>query len=142
MATLAARAIREFYFGDTESYPVIAGDTIFEGAAVGENASGDSRPLQAGDVFQGFAVETVNNESGAAGDQSVDVKTKGRVELDVVGVSAKTVNDRPAVYASDDDTFTLTPTSNSLIGYVSRHISGSTCVVEFDAGLVRAALQA
>jgi hypothetical protein len=39
------------------------------------------------------------------------------------------------VYASDDDTFTLTSTSNSKIGFVRRHISSTTCLVEFDATL-------
>jgi hypothetical protein len=55
---------------------------------------------------------------------------------------AITANDRPAVYASDDNTFTLTATSNSLIGYVSRWVSTGVAIVEFDAGVVRAALQA
>jgi hypothetical protein len=51
-----------------------------------------------------------------------------------------TANDRPAVYASDDNTFTLTSTSNSLIGYVSRWVETGVAIVEFDAGLCKAAL--
>ena len=142
MATLAADTARKYSLGEIEEYPVIASDIIYEGAVVGENASGYSRPLVAADVFQGFAEAQVDNSAGAAGDLNVRVKTRGRVEIAVVGADAVTANDRPAVYASDDDTFTLTATSNSLIGYVSRWISGTTCIVEFDAGLVRAALQA
>ena len=143
MVTLADRKIREFYRGDIEDYPVIAADTIFEGAAVGENAAGYARPLQGGDVFLGFSVEqTVNNETGAAGAAHVRVRSRGRVELPVTGADAVTANDRPAVYASDDDTFTLTSTGNSLIGYVSRWVSSGNCVVEFDAALAKAALQA
>jgi hypothetical protein len=139
MTTLAARAIRNYYVGNVEDYPIIAGDTIFEGAAVGENAAGFARPLQAGDVFLGFADETVNNDSGAAGDQEVLVRTRGRLDLAVVGATAVTVNDRPPVYASDDDTFTLTATANSKIGHVSRFISSGQAVVEFDAMLATAA---
>jgi len=142
MTTLAADLARSFQIGDREDYPVIASDIIYEGAAVGENASGYSRPLVAGDPFQGFAVEKADNSAGAAGAVNVRVRTRGVVQLAVTGATAVTANDRPAVYASDDNTFTLTSTSNSLIGYVSRWISSGVCMVEFDAALVKAALQA
>jgi hypothetical protein len=46
---------------------------------------------------------------------------------------AITANDRPLVYASDDDTFTLTAGSNSLIGTVHRWVSTGVAMVEFDA---------
>lgn len=141
MTTLTADKPRAYQLGDLEEYPVIASDVIYEGAAVGENGSGYARPLQAGDVFLGFALETADNASGSAGDIRVQVRTAGRIELPI-GSLAITANDRPAVYASDDDTFTLTSTSNSLIGYVSRWVSSGTGVVEFNAGVVRAALQA
>lgn len=142
MATLAADAARDFGVGDIEDYPIIADDIIYRHAAVGENASGYSRPLVAGDPFQGFAIEKCDNAGGAAGAKNAKVRTKGTVKIDVAGASAITANDRPAVYASDDDTFTLTSTSNSLIGYVRRWISGTTCMVDFDAALVKAALHA
>jgi len=143
MTTLAARAIREFYLGDMEDYPVVASDIIYEGAAVGENAAGYSRPLVAADPFQGFAIEgDVDNSAGAAGAKRVRVRTRGRIQLAVAGATAITANDRPPVYAADDDTFTLTATSNSLIGYVSRWISSGVAIVEFDALAVKAALQA
>lgn len=144
MTTLAANKTRVYsYAGDPirEEYPVIATDIIYQGAAVGENASGYSRPLVAGDVFQGFASAKADNSAGAAGDLRVTVEQKGFVTLPIASI-AVTANDRPAVYASDDDTFTLTATSNSLIGYVSRWVSTGIAVVEFDAALARAALQA
>lgn len=141
MTTLSADKPRDYQLGEHEEYPVVASDIIYEGAAVGENGSGYARPLQAGDVFLGFALETADNSAGSAGDIRVRVRTKGRIVLPISGL-AITANDRPAVYASDDDTFTLTATSNSLIGYLSRWIETGSGVVEFDAGLVRAALQA
>lgn len=141
MTTLAADAVRDFSLGEIEEYPVIAADIIYGGAAVGENGSGYSRPLVAGDPFQGFADRQVDNSAGAAGAKTVRVKTRGRITLSISAI-AITANDRPAVYASDDDTFTLTVGSNSLIGYVSRWISTGLAVVEFDAALVKAALQA
>lgn len=132
MTTLSANEARDYQVGEQEDYPVIAADIIYEGAAAGENAAGYARPLVAGDPFLGFAVEKADNAAGSAGEIRVTVKSKGRIVVPVVGASI-TSNDRPAVYASDDNTFTLTSTSNSKIGYVSRWISGTDCVVEFDA---------
>ena len=141
MTTLAIDKARDFQLGEFEDYPVIASDIIYEGAAVGENASGYSRPLAAGDVFQGFALRKADNSAGAAGAINVTVRTRGRVKLPIASL-AVTANDRAAVYASDDDTFTLTASTNSLIGYVSRWVETGVAIVEFDAALVRAALQA
>lgn len=141
MTTLAADSPRAYQLGDIEEYPVIATDIIYEGAAVGENASGYARPLQAGDPFLGFARRKADNSAGAAGAVNVEVITRGRAQL-AIGSLAITANDRPAVYASDDDTFTLTASTNSLIGYVSRWVSTGIGIVEFDAALVKAALQA
>ena len=42
-----------------------------------------------------------------------------------------------AVYATDDDTFTLTATGGLQIGKVSRWISGTTCMVYFEAANLR-----
>jgi len=135
MPTLAADLPRVFSLGDMEEYPVIAADIIYEGAAVGENASGYARPLVAADPFLGFCVEQVDNAAGSAGDKRVKVKQRGKITLPISGL-AITANDRAAVYASDDNTFTLTPTSNTKIGWVSRWISTGLAVVEFDAAMV------
>lgn len=141
MATLAANKTRDYQLGDKEEYPVIAADIIYQGGAVGENGSGYARPLVAADPFLGFAEAIADNSTGAAGAINVNVKKRGNIVLPISGV-AITANDRAAVYASDDDTFTLTATGNSLIGYVSRWISTGVAVVEFDAALAKAALQA
>lgn len=132
MTTLAADTPRDYQLGEHEEYPVIAADIIYEGAAVGENGSGYARPLVAGDPFLGFALEHADNSAGSAGDTRVRVLTKGRAVLDIAAL-AITTNDRPAVYASDDNTFTLTAGSNSFIGTVSRWEATGRAVVEFDA---------
>lgn len=132
MTTLAADKVRAYHHGDIEEYPVIAADIIYEGAAVGENGSGYARPLQAGDPFLGFARVIADNSAGSAGDIRVKVSTRGLVTLAISGL-AITANDRPAVYASDDDTFTLTEGANSLVGTVSRWVSTGIGVVEYDA---------
>lgn len=134
MTTLAANKLRDYQMGDKEEYPVIADDIIYQGAAVGENGSGFSRPLQAGDPFQGFAEAMADNSGGTAGAINVNVKKRGNIQLAISGL-AVTANDRPVVYASDDDTFTLTASTNSPIGHVSRWIATGVAVVEFDAAL-------
>lgn len=134
MTTLAVANPRGYLQGDQAEYPVIAADIVYEGAAVGENGSGYARPLVAADPFLGFAVSTVDNSAGAAGDKRVVVKRKGVVKLPISGL-AITANDRPKVYASDDDTFTLTATSNTLIGTVLQWIETGYAYVEFDADM-------
>jgi hypothetical protein len=136
MATLAQDKPRAFGVGDFNELPVIASDIIFEGAAVGDNASGLARPLVAADPFLGFAKERCDNSAGAASARNVKVFERGKIELDVTGVaSAADVGE--TVYASDDDTFTLTAGSNSAIGKVVRWVSGTRCVVYFEGVQVR-----
>lgn len=132
MTTLAAAKPRDFSLGEIEDYPVIASDIIYEGAAVGENGSGYARPLVAADPFLGFALETVDNSAGAAGAKTIKVRTRGRLQL-TVGSLAITDNDRVAVYASDDDTFTKTSAGNSKIGWCSRFVSSGVGIVDFVA---------
>lgn len=135
MATLAADKSRNYeaYAGEVlNDLPVIAADIIYEGAAVGENAAGYMRPLVAADPFVGFAVKQVDNAAGAAGDKDVKVRSCGFVQL-AISALAITANDGVAVYASDDDTFTLTAAANSLIGHVHRWISTGVAIVHFEA---------
>lgn len=138
MATLAADKSRKFGVseGPHSNLPVVATDIIYQGAAVGDNASGYFRPLVAGDVFQGFAFAQADNSAGAAGAIDVEVRTSGEVTLSVTGVSG--VGDvGETVYATDDDTFTLTASGASAIGKILRWISGTTCVVYFEAAAKR-----
>ena len=132
MATLTAdqpRVMEHGYGPVFNELPVIASDIIYDGAAVGLS-SGNCRPLVGGDTFVGFAEKKVDNSAGSAGDKDVLLRTMGIVELDVAGVTG--VSDHESiVYASDDNTFTLTSTSNSKIGRVHRWISGTKCMVRF-----------
>lgn len=131
MTTLAKDAMRTYELGDTNAIPVIAADIIWEGAAVGDNGSGYARPLVAGDPFRGFAERKVDNSAGAAGDKNVRPKSKGRIKLSISGLAITDVG--KDVYASDDDTFTLTKGSNTRIGHVYRYVSSGVGIVEFDA---------
>lgn len=144
MATLAKDKPRVFALTgphpDYNEVPIIANDTVFAGAAVGESTtSGTGRPLSGGDAFKGFAVEKCDNEGGAAAAKNIKVLAQGDVELTVTGVD--NVDDEGAtVYAIDDDTFTLTSTTAySSIGKVKRVINTSTnkALVHFEADYQR-----
>ena len=136
MTTLAKDSPRAYEIGERAELPVVASDIIYEGAAIGDNASGYARPLVAGDPFWGFAERKADNSAGAAGDINVLVKTRGEIVLAVTGVTG--VGDvGETVYASDDDTFTLASTSNTAIGKIMRHVSSTTCVVYFEAKFIQ-----
>jgi len=132
MTTLAANSPREFELPEAyiDDQPVIASDIIYEGAAVGDNGSGYMRPLVAGDPFRGFALLKVDNSQGSAGDRKVKLQKKGAVVLSISSLAITDVG-KP-VYASDDNTFTLTKGSNSAIGRVVRWISTGKGLVAFD----------
>ncbi|MXS85298.1 cytoplasmic protein [Nitrosomonas sp. HPC101] len=131
MATLAADQPRDFYQGDFHDFPVIATDIIYQGAAVGDNGSGYARPLQAGDPFRGFADYRADNATGGSGGESVRCRTRGRVKLAIGSLAITDVG--KDVYASDDDTFTLTEGSNTRIGHVVAWIGTGFGIVEFNA---------
>lgn len=111
-------------------HPVAAATKIYAGTAVGE-AAGVARPLQAGDTYLGHSLHEVDNSLGAAGDINVEVEHGIQKKLAVVGASATSIGAK--VYASADDTYTLTAGSNSHIGYVRQHVSGTSCWVELIA---------
>lgn len=131
MTTLATNKPRAFELGDRNELPVIAADIIYEGAAVGDNGSGYARPLVAGDPFRGFAEAKADNAAGAAGAVNVRVIEEGKIQL-AIGSLAITDVGKP-VYASDDDTFTLTASTNTHIGRVHRFVSTGVGVVAFSA---------
>lgn len=110
---------RMFEKGDRNAFPLKAAAKCYQGAAIGiEIATGYARPLVAGDLFVGFAEENYDNTSGANGAIDVRVRDDEKVKLAISGLAITDLG-KP-VYASDDDTFTLTATNNSYVGKVDR----------------------
>lgn len=140
MTTLSTNLKRNFEFNEDPLYndiPIIATDIVFEGAAVGESSSnGTGRPLVAGDVFLGFAIAKADNASGAAGDINIRVREKGRVQLVVTGVSSK-ADLGATVYGDDDNAFTLTNSSNTVIGKIVRWLMSTSVIVAFQSAQQR-----
>lgn len=128
---------RTYEIGDLNSFGIKAASKIYQGSAVGmAAATAVARALVATDKFLGFATDTFDNTAGADGAKDVVVKTWGYIKLTIAGLAAATPVGT-SVYASDDNTFTLTATSNSLVGKVHRVEAGATqAIVAFDADLV------
>ena len=139
MTTLAQNKVRAYQASQVDCYndlPVIASDIIYEGSAVGDNGSGGARPLVSADPFWGFSTAKIDNSDGSAGDENVHVIEKGYIQLEVTGVTG--VGDvGDDVYATDDDTFTLTSSGASSIGTIVRYVTGTTVIVYFESVSVR-----
>lgn len=118
-----------YEIGERSTVPVKATSQIYLGSAVGYT-SGYARALVAGDDFAGFALE--NKLGGAAdGDVNCAVTKSGQVELAITSIAVTDIG-KP-VYASADGTFTLTQSTNSKIGTVSRWVSTGTAIVRYQA---------
>lgn len=144
MTTLAANKKRAYEAGYEpcfNDFPVIASDIIYEGAAVGDGASGTgvdgyAHPIDASDTFLGFADSKADNSSGAVGAINVRVRQRGAIKLAVTGVTG--AGDLGStVYCTDDDTFTLTASGGIAIGKIIRHVTSTTVIVYFEGAQLR-----
>jgi hypothetical protein len=110
---------------------MIASDIIYEGAAVGAvKATGLARPLNAADLFVGFAESNADNSTGAASAKNVRFSRKGVAVLAVSGAVITDVGQ--PVYATDDDTFVFLPTGAVFVGFARRFVSSGVVEVEYD----------
>lgn len=133
--TLAANKPRSYELGERNDLTLVASTQIFEGAAVGiVKSTGLARSLQSTDRFGGFAEQRVDSTAGADFrwyGTMVSVVDEGEVELSVTGATITDVG--LPVYATDEDTFSLSPVGGVFIGFVKRYVSSGVIVVEFDA---------
>lgn len=104
--------------------------SFIRGAAVGGHSSGYARPIANGDKFLGFADEKIDNSGGGDGIKTVRVRKRGAILLDISGVALGDIG--KSVYATDDNTFTLSDTDAVYIGQISRIDSSGVALVEFD----------
>lgn len=125
---LSADTNRVFEVGTITTVPVKASSQIYLGSAVGF-VSGYARALVAGDDFAGFALE--NKLGTTDGAVNCAVSPSGQVSLSISSIAVTDIG-KP-VYASADGTFTLTQTSNSKIGTVSRWVSTGVAIVRYEA---------
>jgi len=114
----------------SNAIPVAEGARIYQDALVGKNAAGYGRPLQAGDTPMGFAKDHIDNTNGVDGEKICELKAKGKASLFISGITIADIG--RAVYASDDNTFTLTDADNSLVGKLVRFEKSDYGIVAFD----------
>jgi hypothetical protein len=134
MTALATDTPRAYELGETNTLPVKASTKIYEGAAVGDDASGYARGLVAGDEFRGFCIKQADNSATATdGYINVQVRSSGKAQLAVTSLVITSVGAQ--VFASDDATFTLDSNggANSYIGTVYRYVSAGVGIVSFAA---------
>jgi hypothetical protein len=130
MTALATDSNRIYELGDINQVPVKGSSIIYQGAAVGGHSSGYARSIANGDKFLGFADEHIDNSGGGDGLKTVRVRKCGAILLDISGVALGDIG--KSVYATDDNTFTLSDTNAVYIGQISRIDSSGVALVEFD----------
>jgi len=127
---LAANTPLTIIRGEQSEAPVAAAKIIYEGAPLGRNSSGYAEGLVAGDAFWGHAMEYVDNSLGLDGVLTVK-RLRGRYRLEVTITSIAITDVGKEVFASADDTYTLTSGTNTKVGVVERYVTDNTCIVEF-----------
>lgn len=122
---------------DINQYQAAAGvDILYKGTPAGWS-SGYAVALAAGLRYAGWNnTERVDNSAGSAGDKNVVLDRDIAVKLSVTGVVG--VGDHGKfVHATDDATFTLTPSapgSSVCIGRVLRYVSSGVAIVRAYVG--------
>lgn len=135
MAALSADTQRKYEYGEFSDLPVKASSTIYRGDTVGMT-SGYARQLVAGDLFAGFASAKAVG-TGSDGGAKVNVIRDGLIELAVTSLAVTDIG--KAVWASDSNTFSLTPSTGTRIGVVARFVSTGIGLVKFSASRVSGA---
>ncbi len=130
MALTANREVDHYVDQELRSLQVAASKHIYKGALVGLSSGGYAQPLVAGDLCVGIAYEDMDNSSGSAGDKSVRLYTLGDFGHALSGASVADIGS--AVYASADDTLTLTATANSYVGTVIDVPTGGEIILRLD----------
>lgn len=102
---------------------VLAATTLYEDTMAGFSGA-YARGLVAADAFAGVVRYQVDNSAGASGDLKAGLERGIEMQLTVAGSSASTTETK--VYASDNQTLTITAGSNTLIGITTEQVSGTS----------------
>lgn len=129
MAKITKNVVRNYETqADTNTVAIAAGNHVLQGMLLGFS-NGYVRPYQAGDKIAGFAKDEIDNTNGENGDKTVDVKARGKVCLEISGLTQTSIG--AAVVATDDDTFAV-GTDGDYFGKVLRIENGTQGIVAFD----------
>lgn len=120
-------------------YPVAASTAIYRGGLVGLDTSGYltryapqtvGTTVVGGIRLMGWALEAVASQT-SAGDKNCSVRVGGRFQYTVASTSIADVG-KP-VYASDDQTLTLSALGNDYVGWIDSFVSVDDVVIQLDA---------
>jgi hypothetical protein len=119
MALSSNREVKFYTSQELIEIPVDDNVNIYKGAFLGRNrGTGYARPLAAGDDFLGVAYQQADNTVSGHTAGGINVRLHQAIDI-VHALSGVTNADiGKDVYASADDTLTLTPTGNSRVGRV------------------------
>lgn len=129
MTALTKDTNRVYELGNINELPVAGSEIIYQGAALSCNSSGYVKGITDGDTFAGFAEDNCDNSDGSDGAKNVRVRKKGSILLEISGLTLADVN--KSVYATDDNTFTLSSTNAVYIGQISRIDASGAALVDF-----------
>jgi len=117
--------------GEYADHPVVADTVIYEGALVTIDADGFATNLVGADAattfLAGIAFRGVSNAGGASGAKMVKVR-RGQRYYEVALSSAAQTDVGAVLYATDENTFTLTSTGAKAIGHVAQ-LAGTNKVI-------------
>lgn len=119
MALSSSRELKFYTSQELVDIPVDDDVNIYKGAFVGANSlTGYARPLTAGDEFLGVAYKQADNTVSGHSAAGIDVRLHQSIDI-VHTLSGAAVTDiGSVVYASDDETLTLTSSGNTRVGRI------------------------
>jgi hypothetical protein len=115
--------------GDRNECPVAAGQRLYRGSMAFADGAGRATTVL-GAKFLGHVVAEANNAGGGAGAINA-VLYGGRYRLQCAVPSVALTSIGAEVFASDDNTLTLTPGANTRVGRVVRYVDTDLAIVEF-----------
>lgn len=119
MALTADRNLAFYASPELVDLPVDDNVVVYKGALVGRNrATGYARPLTAGDEFLGIAYHKADNTVAGHTAGGINVRLHQAIDIVHTLTGVVTADIGKDVYASADDTLTLTPAGNSHVGRI------------------------
>jgi len=122
-------------------FPVAASQKIFGGAMVCVNAAGFALEGSdtAGLIFQGIAMNQVDNSAGANGDKSVVLRRRGLVMV-TMGTAITQANVGDNVFLVDDQTVDLTANVTNAIfcGIIAKYVSSTIAWIDIEPAIRQA----
>jgi len=131
---LSADVIYESASDQIQSVPAVNGDILYAGALIGIDSAGYAAPWAdtTNYNFAGVCMKQVTGDTSASPVPEANINTSGMILKKVTVPNASSQTDVGILcYATDDNTLTLSSTSNvNAIGRVSRWYQSTTCDVD------------